>query len=181
MKLFKQTTRLLAAAALVALPLATFAADEKNQEPALMQPVKSVLGHYLTIQTELAKDSIRGLDEHANAIVKAVKGDEMKMLSPDVAKQADTLAKAKDLKTAREAFKPLSASLVKYLADNKAGKGFITKLTVRWSRRVGCRQGKTSRIPTWVRRCSPAARSRTDNEPIRLSARNRTCTERHFF
>ena len=123
MKLFKLTTRLLAAAALVALPLATFAADEKNQEPALMQPVKLVLDHYLTIQTELAKDSIKGLDEHANAIAKAVKGDEMKMLSPDVAKQADTLAKAKDLKTAREAFKPLSASLVKYLADNKAGKG----------------------------------------------------------
>ena len=123
MKLFKQTTRLLAATALVALPLATFAADEKKEEPALMQPVKSVLDHYLTIQTELAKDSIKGLDEHANAIAKAVKGDEMKMLSSDIAKQADTLAKVKDLKAAREAFKPLSASLVKYRADNKAGKG----------------------------------------------------------
>ena len=57
------------------------------------------------------------------AIAKRVKGDEMKMLSPEVAKQAETLAKAKDLKAAREAFKPLSASFVKYLADNKAGKG----------------------------------------------------------
>ena len=37
--------------------------------------------------------------------------------------QAETLAKATDLKAAREAFKPLSASLAKYLADNKAGKG----------------------------------------------------------
>jgi hypothetical protein len=91
--------------------------------PALMEPVKSVLGHYLMIQTELAKDSVKGLDEHANAIAKAVKGDDMKMLSPDVAKQAETLAKAKDIKAAREAFKPLSTSLVKYLADNKAGKG----------------------------------------------------------
>lgn len=91
--------------------------------PALMEPVKSVLDHYLMIQTELAKDSVKGLDEHANSIAKAVKGDDMKMLSPDVAKQADTLAKAKDIKAAREAFKPLSASLVKYLADNKAGKG----------------------------------------------------------
>ena len=44
-------------------------------------------------------------------------------LRPDVTKEAETLAKAKDLKAAREAFKPLSASLVKYLADNKAGKG----------------------------------------------------------
>ena len=91
--------------------------------PALMEPVKSVYDHYLKIQSELAKDSVKSLDEHANAIAKAVKGDEMKMLSPEVAKQAETLAKAKDLKTAREAFKPLSASLIKYLADNKAGKG----------------------------------------------------------
>ena len=47
----------------------------------------------------------------------------MKMLSPQVAKQAETLAAAKDLKAAREADKTLSASLIKYLADNKAGKG----------------------------------------------------------
>jgi len=92
-------------------------------DSALMEPVKSVLAHYLTIQTNLANDSIQGLDEHAIAIAKAVKGDEMKMLSPNVAKQAETLAKAMDLKEARAAFKPLSASLIKYLADNKADKG----------------------------------------------------------
>jgi membrane fusion protein, copper/silver efflux system len=92
-------------------------------QPVLMEPVKSVLDHYLMIQTELAKDSLKGVDEHADAIAKAVRGDQMKMLSPEVAKQAETLAKAKDLKAAREAFKPLSASLIKYLADNKAGKG----------------------------------------------------------
>ena len=117
MKRFTHLTRSLLASALLALPLTSFAAD------ALMEPVKSVLDHYLMIQSDLAKDSIKGLDEHANAIVKAVKGDEMKMLSPDVAKHAEALAKAKDLKAARDAFKPLSASLVKYLADNKAGKG----------------------------------------------------------
>ena len=88
-----------------------------------MQPVKSVLDDYLNIQAELAKDSLKGVDEHASAISKAVKGDDMKMLSPDVAKQAETLGQAKDLKAARAAFKPLSASLVKYLADNKAGVG----------------------------------------------------------
>src|SRR5207245_3404480 len=74
-------------------------------------------------QKDLAKDSIKAVDEHAAAISKAVKADEMKMLSPDVATQAETLAKAKEIKAAREAFKPLSASLVKYLADNKAGVG----------------------------------------------------------
>src|SRR5882762_8699344 len=102
MKIKAITTTLLAAAGLL-LNATVRAADE----PALMQPVKSVLDHYLMIQTELAKDSVKGLDEHANAIAKAVKGDEMKMLSPDVAKQAETLGKAKDIKAAREAFKPL--------------------------------------------------------------------------
>lgn len=123
MKLLKNTVRLLVAATLIAAPLVGFAEDKKMEEPALMQPVKSVLDHYLMIQTELAKDSVKGLDEHANAIAKAVKGDSMKMLSPEVAKQAEALAKAKDVKAAREAFKPLSTSLVKYLTDNKVGKG----------------------------------------------------------
>ena len=123
MKSLKLAVRLLVAATVIAAPLVGFAEDKTLGEPALMLPVKSVLDHYLMIQAELAKDSIKGLDEYANAIAKAVKGDEMKMLSPDVAKQAEALAKAKNIKTAREAFKPLSASLVKYLADNKAGKG----------------------------------------------------------
>ena len=90
---------------------------------ALMEPVKSILDNYLAIQKELAKDSLKGVDQHANAIAKGVRGDEMKMLPTEVAKQAETLSKTTDLKSAREAFKPLSASLVKYLADNKAGNG----------------------------------------------------------
>src|SRR6266487_1187045 len=108
---------------LLAVSLLFTASVRAADNPALMEPVKYVLDHYLAIQSELAKDSVKGLDEHANAIAKAAKGDNMKMLSPDVAKQAETLAKAKDIKAAREAFKPLSTSLIKYLADNKAGKG----------------------------------------------------------
>ena len=123
MKLLKNTARLFLTLAVAAAPLAAISADEKKADDALMEPVKSVLDHYLKIQGELAKDSVKGLDEHSSAIAKAVKGDDMKMLSPEVAKQAETLAQAKDLKAAREAFKPLSASLVKYLADNKAGQG----------------------------------------------------------
>jgi hypothetical protein len=90
---------------------------------ALGETAKSVLDHYLKIQTQLTKDSIKGLDAQAAAIAKAVRNDETKTLAPEVAKEADTLAKAKDLAAAREAFKPLSASLIKYLADNKTGKG----------------------------------------------------------
>src|SRR5260221_5895056 len=124
MKLLKHPPHLFLATALVALPFASFAADEKMMDnSALMQPVKSVLDHYLMIQAALAKDSIKGVDENASAIAKAVRGDDMKMLSPDVAAQAETLAKATDLEAARAAFKPLSNSLIKYLADNKAGAG----------------------------------------------------------
>jgi len=123
MKLIKYTARLFLAIIVSAAPFGAFSAEAKKADDALMEPVKSILDHYLKIQGELAKDSIKGVDEDAAAISKAVKGDEMKMLSPDVATQADTLTRAKDLKAAREAFKPLSASLVKYLADNKAGVG----------------------------------------------------------
>ena len=123
MKLIKNIARLVLALAVVAAPIGAISAESKISGDPLMEPVKSVLDHYLKIQTELAKDSIKGLDEHAGAIAKAVKDDDMKMLSPDVAKEAETLAQAKDIKAARTAFKPLSASLVKYLADNKAGKG----------------------------------------------------------
>lgn len=124
MKLLKYVAGLLLAIAIVALPFASFAADEKMADSsALMQPVKSVLDHYLMIQAALAKDSLKGVDENASAIAKAVKGDEMKMLSPDVATEAETLAKAADLSAARAAFKPLSNSLIKYLADHKAGVG----------------------------------------------------------
>lgn len=123
MKILNHTIHSLFAVALVAAPLAGFAADKTANEAALMQPVKSVYDSYLKIQVELAKDSTKGITGNASAIAKAVNGDKMKMLPADVAKQAETLAKAKNLKAVREAFKPLSASLTKYLADNKTGKG----------------------------------------------------------
>ena len=92
-------------------------------DSAPKEPVKSVLDHYLKIQTVLTKDSVKGIVENANAIAAAVKGDDRKTLPSDVATQAEALAQATDLNAAREAFKPLSNSLIKYLADNKAGAG----------------------------------------------------------
>ena len=93
--------------------------------PALMQPVKSVYDDYLKIQTALAGDSTTGVAENATAIAKAVQGDSMKMLPAAVAAEAEALAKAKDLKAARAAFKPLSDSLIKYLADHKASDAYV--------------------------------------------------------
>src|SRR5207247_9878915 len=90
MKQMINIARLALALAVVAAPVAAISAESKSSGDPLMEPVKSVLDHYLKIQRELAKDSIKGLDEHADAIAKAVKGDDMKMLSPDVAKEAET-------------------------------------------------------------------------------------------
>src|SRR5262249_14229362 len=109
--LWNIAARLLVTVAMVAGPFAAFAADQKMADSAQMEPVKSVYDHYLAIQKELTKDSLKGVDQHAGAIAKAVRGDEMKMLPSEVAKQADNLAAANDIKKAREAFKPLSASL----------------------------------------------------------------------
>jgi Cu(I)/Ag(I) efflux system membrane fusion protein len=110
-------TSLLAAASLFAV--AARAADS----PMLSEPVKSVYDHYLKIQGELAKDSLTGVEEQAKAIAKTVRGDNMKRFPAVLARQAETLARARDLATVRKAFKPLSDSLIKYLADNKAPKG----------------------------------------------------------
>ena len=117
------------------------------EEPALMEPVKSVLAHYLTIQTNLANDTFKGLDEQAKAIASAVKSDTMKMLPSDVATQADALAQAKDLNGAREAFKPLSASLIKYMTDKKAGKGVYHEVYCPMANASWLQLGKDVRNP----------------------------------
>ena len=93
--------------------------------PALMGSVKSVYTDYLKIQASLANDSLNGVAANATAIAKAVNGDSMKMLPTAVATEAETLAKASNLKSARVAFKPLSNSLIKYLADRNARSAYV--------------------------------------------------------
>ncbi len=92
--------------------------------PALTASVKSVYGHYLKIQADLANDSLTGVAENANAITKAVQSD-AKILPAEVGTRAEALAKAKDLIAARDAFKPLSDALIKYLADHKARSSYV--------------------------------------------------------
>lgn len=92
---------------------------------ALMEPVKSVFDHYLKIQTDLANDSLKGVPDEANAIAKAVRSDSMGMLPNTVATEAETLAKASDLKSARTAFKALSNSLIKYLDEHHVKNAYV--------------------------------------------------------
>ena len=56
-------------------------------------------------------------------MAKAIQGDSMRTLSPEVAQQAEALAKAKDLETARAAFKSLSESLIDFVKGQKAAAG----------------------------------------------------------
>ena len=91
--------------------------------PALMEPVKTVFDDYLKIGAALAKDSLDGVPARAKAMAQAIQGDSMKMLPPEAAKQAQALAQATDLAGARKAFKPLSESLIKYLADHRVPAG----------------------------------------------------------
>ncbi len=91
--------------------------------PALTGPAKPVYEHYLKIQDELAQDSMKGVHEHAAAIAMTLREDKTRMFPQRAVKEADLLAASKDLQAARKAFKPLSASLIKYLASHNAAKG----------------------------------------------------------
>jgi len=138
----KALTAMLTAVGLLITPAVRAASNS-----AMMEPVKSVYDHYLKIQAELAKDSLKGVADNANAIAKAVRGDEMKMLPSDVAVQAGAVAQAKDLKAAREAFKPLSASLIKYLGDNKVPTGTYHEVYCPMAKASWLQKGKSVKNP----------------------------------
>jgi hypothetical protein len=87
------------------------------------QPVQAVFDSYITVQGALAQDSLKGASTAATAMAKAIQGDSNKALSPKVAQQTQALANAKDLATARDAFKSLSDSLIQYLKDQKVPAG----------------------------------------------------------
>ncbi len=88
-----------------------------------MQPVQAVFDNYIQVQGALAQDSIEGVGGMAATMAKSIRGDSMKMLSPKVAEQAEALAQAKDLESARTAFKALSESLIAYVKEQKVPDG----------------------------------------------------------
>jgi protein-disulfide isomerase len=101
---------------LVAVTALVYAAD--SGAPA---PIQSVMTPYLQIHDALAKDSMDGVSAAATALGKAARND--KMFPSELGQEAQTLAQAKDLGTARAAFKPLSETLIKVLDDNHVKSG----------------------------------------------------------
>lgn len=79
-----------------------------------MEPLQSVFDNYLRMQRLLADDNLDGVASLAQRMAKAVRVDHLQMLPPVVAEQAEVLANARTLEAAREAFKPLSTSLISF-------------------------------------------------------------------
>jgi hypothetical protein len=96
---------------LVTVTALVYAAD--SGVPA---PIQSVMTPYLQIHDALAKDSMDGVSAAATALGKAAQSD--KMFLSELGQEAQTLAQAKDLSSARAAFKPLSETLINVLGDN---------------------------------------------------------------
>lgn len=80
-------------------------------------PIQSVMTPYLQIHDALARDSLNGVSAAASTLSKAAQND--KMFPGELGREAQALAQATDLSTARSAFRPLSETLIKVLDDNK--------------------------------------------------------------
>ena len=97
----------------------------KSQTGALTEPVKSVFDNYLKIQSSLANESTVGIGFNASEIARIVRSDSTNTFSAKVAKQAEILAGTRNLSSEREAFKPLSKSLIQYLADHNMTSAYV--------------------------------------------------------
>lgn len=97
--------------------------QSSNARKVFMEPVQSVYDNYMKVQVALAQDSIEGVATSATSMAKSVQADSMKMLPASVVQQAQALAKAKNLEAAREAFKPLSQSLIQFVKEQKVPAG----------------------------------------------------------
>jgi hypothetical protein len=97
--------------------------DAAPIKPVFAQPVQPVFDHYVQVQVALVENSLQGLSTAGSAMAKTVQADPGHTLPAKVAGQAEALGKAKDLATARAAFKSLSDSLIDYLKGQKAAAG----------------------------------------------------------
>lgn len=98
--------------------------DSHDAQPVadnkMPQQVAAVFDNYIQIQTALAKDSVDGVAQKAQAIASAIKDDAMTTFATNIVQQAEDVAKGTDLRGVREAFKPLSQSLIDYLSKYPA-------------------------------------------------------------
>lgn len=149
----------------VALVLLTWA----TPQPSFADTPQDVLTRYLSVQTELARDSMKNVSVKAQALAEAVRADETKSLPAAIAKHADALAKAKNPANARAAFKALSASLIAYLKANGAPQGTYFEVYCPIAKASWLQAGETVRnpylgprsaTPTWGWACAGVVKTK---------------------
>jgi hypothetical protein len=86
-------------------------------------PLKSAMDHYLNIQNALARDSMENVAANANALAALARENQIEGLPETVAEEAAALAEARHISQAREAFKPLSRSMIACLKAEPAHSG----------------------------------------------------------
>lgn len=86
---------------------------------------RSILDNYMKIHDALAQDSLQGVAENAAAIAKAVRTDPGRTFARRLAKEADRLAEARDLATARHAFLRVSPHLIGYVKKNHVASFYL--------------------------------------------------------
>ena len=103
--------------------LATIALATTVQTHAgISAPLQSTLDKYIVIQAALAGDSMQGISAAASDMAATARASNGAV--PDaVAAQSEVLSKAADIKAARDAFKPLSASLIAALSEQPSVSG----------------------------------------------------------
>jgi hypothetical protein len=99
------TMKIMKTAILLTLTLLVGAAPAAAAGP---EDTVKAFDHYEAIRVALAADTVKGIAEHATALAPIA----ATVAGADAKKHADLVAKATDLKTARQHFGPLSAALL---------------------------------------------------------------------
>ena len=146
--------------------LATGAAAQTSQPGA----ARRVLDDYLTAQSALARDSLKGVSASAQAIVAAMRNDETKAL--EIPRQAEALAKATSLPKARKAFKALSESLIEYLQVSGFPPGTYYEMYCPIAKAMWLQTGEEAKnpylggratTPTWGWACASVVKSKFES------------------
>ncbi len=109
--------KMLTIASITYLMLLTVTSLVHAADSSAPSPIQSVTTPYIQIHDALAKDSLDGVSAAASALGKAAQSD--KTFPNELSQEAQALAQAKDLDTARDAFKPLSETLIKALGNDQ--------------------------------------------------------------
>ena len=100
----------------VVAPVPSTVAASASRRQALPAQLEAVVAPYIAIQSALASDTMEGVPAAAADLLKAAKA-QPSLFDATLVGAAQTLANAKEIKTARAALRPLSDALIKVMAE----------------------------------------------------------------